>query len=141
VWIQQAIKGQWDYLDEDDVLHWQLSKNVTPGDVLLMYRCAPCSAITDIFTFSGDSVSRRDADWRDGEFYGGRIRRICHLDSPLFLQDMRRHKVLRTSPFIRRNMQGLGLLATEYWPYIYEMVVERNPGVARQLKELRPDRL
>ena len=108
VWIPQAIKAQWQGLDEDDVQSWQLSKNATPGDVLLMYRWPPLSAITDIFVFSGNIVSRGDADWRNGECYCGEIRRICHLKSPLFLQDMRRHRVLQTSPFIRRSMQGLG---------------------------------
>lgn len=74
VWIHQAIKTQWTYLDGDDFLNWQLSKNSTAGDVLLMYRCAPQSAITDIFVFAGDSVSRANAGWRDGECYAGQIR-------------------------------------------------------------------
>jgi hypothetical protein len=28
--------------------------------------------------------------------------------------DLRNHKVLRTASFVRRNMQGIGLLASEY---------------------------
>ena len=141
VWIQQAIKSQWHLLNDEDVLNWALSKNSTLGDVLLIYKCAPMSAITDIFVFSGDGLARTNALWRDGECYGGEIRRICKLDSPVFLQDMRRHKVIQTASFLRRNMQGIGLLATEYWPYLYEMIIERNPAVAKKLKNLRPDRL
>ena len=68
-------------------------------------------------------------------------RRICRLASPLFLDDMRRHKVLQTASFVRRNMQGVGLSATEYWPYLYNMILERNPAVAKALNRLRPDRL
>jgi len=142
VWIQQAIKSQWEYLEESDLQDWQLSKDATPGDVVLMYRCAPVSAITDVFIFSGDGVWRSNsAGWRDGGCYGGEISRLCRLHSPLFLDDMRRHKIVGTASFVRRNMQGTSLLATEYWPYLYEMILERNPGVARQLKDIRPDRL
>jgi hypothetical protein len=49
VWIQQAIKSQWSALDEKNVLHWALSKQTTHGDLLLMYRCYPCCAITEFF--------------------------------------------------------------------------------------------
>lgn len=142
VWIQAAIKSQWVYLDaEEDTVDWALSKNATPGDVLLMYRCSPISAITDIYVFAGDCIERGDADWREGECYFGTIQRICRLASPLFLADMRRHKVIQTASFVRRNMQGVGLRATGYWSYLYDMIVERNPGAAKQLQALRPDKL
>jgi len=142
VWILQAIESQWDFLDsKKKFLSWALCKSATPGDVLLMYKCAPVSAITDIFIFSGDHLSRCDAGWRDGDCYAGEIRRICKLSSPLFLEDMRSHRVVRTASFVRRNMQGVGLMATEYWPYLYEMILERNPAIRKQLTYLRPDRL
>jgi len=118
-----------------------MSKRTTPDDVLLMYRCSPVCAITDIFTFSGDDIGRGRAGWREGEAYFGMIKRICRLRSPVFLNDLRKHRVLRTASFVRRNMQGVGLLATEYWPYLYDMIVERNPAVVKPLSRLRPDRL
>jgi hypothetical protein len=141
VWIQQAIKSQWEWLDTENRLSGAMSKNATPGDHLLMYKCSPLSAITDVFVFAGEYLERGKAGWRYGECYAGEIRSICRLDSPLFLDDMRRHKVLQTASFVRRNMQGVGLLATEYWPYLYEMILERNPATAKQLKNLRPDLL
>ena len=141
VWIQQAIKSQWAALDDKKTLVWALSKNATPGDILLMYRCSPVCAITDVFEFSGERLERGNADWRDGECYGGEICRICRLASPIFLRDLREHKVIRTASFVRRNMQGVGLLATGYWHGLYEMILQRNPVVAKNLKRLRPDRL
>ncbi len=141
VWIQQAIKSQMEYLDKHDRMEWALSKRATPGDVLLMYKCAPISAITDVFVFSGKEIARGCAGWRDGEAYFGEIRRVCKLASPLFLDDLRKHKVLKTASFVRRNMQGVGLLATEYWPYLYDMILERNPAVNKRLGSLRPDKL
>ena len=141
VWIQQALRTVWDYLDRDDSLTWQVSKHATPGDVLLMYRCTPMSAITDVFTFCGNDIMRGDAGWRSGECYLADISRTCSLGSPVFLDDLRRHKVLSTASFVRRNMQGIGLLATEYWPYLYEMILDRNPAVSKRLRLLSPDRL
>ena len=41
VWIQQAIKTQWEYLDAENTLSWAMSKKATPGDVLLMYKSSP----------------------------------------------------------------------------------------------------
>ncbi len=141
VWIQQAIKSQMEYLDKHDRMEWALSKRATPGDVLLMYKCAPISAITDVFVFSGKEITRGCAGWRYGEAYFGEIRRVCKLASPIFLDDLRKHKVLKTASFVRRNMQGVGLLATEYWPYLYDMILERNPAVNKRLGSLRPDKL
>lgn len=141
VWIQQAIKSQWEYLDEHDRMEWALSKRATPGDVLLMYKCAPISAITDVFVFSGNEIARVRAGWRDGEGYFGEVRRVCILASPIFLDDLRKHKVLKTASFVHRNMQGVGLRATEYWPYLYDMVLERNPAVGKRLSSLRPAKL
>jgi len=141
IWIQQAIRSQWEYLDSYNTMGWALSKRTTPGDILLMYKCAPVSAITDGFTFSGDKISRGRAGWRNGESYFGEITRICRLDSPVFLTDMRRHKVLQTASFMRRNMQGVGLLATEHWPYLFEMILERNPASAGDLRMLSPEKL
>jgi hypothetical protein len=141
VWIQQTLKSQWNYLDKHSHIDWALSKRATPGDILLMYRCSPVSAITDVFTFSGNEIARGSAGWRNGEAYFGKICRTCHLSSPVFIDDLRKHRVLKTASFVRRNMQGVGLLATEYWPYLYEMILERNPAVAKTLNRVRPDRL
>lgn len=141
VWILQALKSQWDYLDGHSAMDWGMSKRTTPGDVLLMYRCSPECAITDIFTLSGKDLGRGEAGWRRGDAYFGQIKRICRLRSPVFLEDLRKHRVLRTAPFVRRNMQGVGLQATEYWSYLHEIIVERNPAVVKSLSRLRPDRL
>ena len=141
VWIIQAIKGFQEQLDKFDRFDWSMSKQVTPGDLLLMYRCAPVSAVSDIFLFEGSEKNRGPAGWRDGEAYFGAIRRVCHFASPVFLTDMRNHRILKTASFVRRNMQGIGLQATEYWPYLYQMFLDRNPKKMKELARFRPDRL
>jgi hypothetical protein len=141
VWIQQAIKSQQQYLDRLQKINWALSKRTTSGDLLLMYRCHPICAITDLFAFTGKALRRETADWREGDCFAGEITKICRLSSPVFLSDLRQHKVLQTASFVRRNMQGIGLQATEYWPYLYDMIVERNPAAGKALRTFRPEYL
>lgn len=142
VWIQVAIKSQWPYLDEQDRLNWALSTRVTQGDLLLMYRGYPNCSITDVFRYTDDRLRRGQAGWRDGECNAGRIERLCKLDAPIFLEEMRSDKILRTSSFIRQNMQGRGgLLVSEYWPHLYRMLHDRNPKHRRTLAKFSPRRL
>jgi hypothetical protein len=138
VWIQPALKTQWHHLERKR-LNWGLSKRASIGDLLLMYRCYPDKAIRDIYVVTG-GLARRKAGWRQGDCYGANIQCLCRLDSPVFLDDMMSHRVLKTAGFIRRNMQG-NLLVSEYWPYLHEMIVRRNPKVSRILRKLDPSRM
>jgi len=139
VWIQVAIKSQWPYLDKGARLSWALSKRVTHGDLLLMYRGYPACAITDVFRFTGHELEEGTADWRDGMCVAGRITRVCTLESPVFLSDFRQHNVLKTASFVRANMQGTGgLLVSEYWPYLHSMIYERNPKARKVLARYAP---
>lgn len=142
VWIQAAVKSQHHWLDELDRINWALSPRVTEGDLLLMYRGYPACRITDIFRFAGGPLKLRKAGWREGLCYGGDIERVCKLDAPIFLDDMRNHRVLSTAGFIRKNMQGSGgLLVSEYWPYLHAMLYERNPKHRRTLARFAPEML
>jgi hypothetical protein len=142
VWIQVAVKSQQHWLDELDRIHWVLSPRVTPGDLLLMYRGHPTCSITDIFTFVGNGkvyAGGGDGD-RKRDWYSGTVERICKLDAPVFLDDMRSHRVLSTASFIRSNMQGR-LMVSEYWPYLYAMLNDRNPKHRRTLAKFAPEKL
>lgn len=63
------------------------------------------------------------------------------MDAPVFLSDLRNHKVLRTSSFVRQSMQGRGLLVSEYWPYLYAMLYDRNPKHRRTLAKFALEKL
>jgi hypothetical protein len=136
VWIQPAIKSQWEFVD--DKMIWAVSKKATPGDLMLLYRCYPEKSITDIFILQDEEKYRGEADWRKGNAVFGNLRRLCHVNSPVFLEDFQRHRVLKTSNFVRKNMQG-NLHVSEYWYYLYQMIVERNPELKKILHEHKPD--
>ncbi len=141
VWLQVAVKEQQHWLDEKDRMKWALSNRVTHGDLLLMYRGYPACKITDVFRFSGRVLERDRAAWREGEAYFGRIERVCKLDAPIFLDDLRQHRVLKTASFVRRNMQGQGQLVSEYWPYLHSMIHERNPKGRKALASYAPGKV
>jgi hypothetical protein len=141
VWIQTAIKSEQSKLDKRNQLNWALSNRATHGDLLLMYRGYPACNIADIFHFAGHKLQRGPTGWRDGDASFGRIERVCKLDAPLFLTDLRNHKVLRTASFVRQNMQGSGLLVSEYWPYLHSIIYERNPASRKSLARYAPEKL
>jgi hypothetical protein len=143
VWIQAAVRNQWDYLSTHNRMKWALSTRVTYGDLLLMYRCYPQCCITDVFKVTDARLKPGQPGWRvGGSANFGEIRRVCRLDSPVFLPEMRAHQILRTASFVRSNMQGRGgLLVSEYWPHLYHMVYERNPKHRRLLMKYAPERL
>jgi hypothetical protein len=140
VWIQGVVgRSQQEWLSTANAADWALSKRATPGDLLLMYYTSPACRIHDVFLLTS-SLRRWAAGWRAGECYGGKVKRVCRLESPIFLSDLRNHCVLKTSSFVRCNMQG-NLLATEYWPYLYEMIADRNPKALAKLSKYAPGRL
>jgi len=140
VWIQGVVgKEQQERLSQANEAHWGLSKRTSPGDLLLMYYTYPSCRINDVFVLASD-LSTGQAGWRDGSCHAGKIRRVCRLESPIFLDDLRRHRIIGTSSFVRCNMQG-NLHATEYWPYLYELIASRNPGVQPRLAKYAPERI
>ncbi|HEY5234412.1 MAG TPA: hypothetical protein VIK35_12850 [Verrucomicrobiae bacterium] len=140
VWIQPAIASQQSYLDvKRQVLDWGLSKRTSAGDLLLMYRCSPTKTIQDVFVLNSP-LYKRPAGWRIGDCYAGKIKRICRLASPIFLDDMRKHPVLKTASFVRRNFQG-NLQVSEYWFYLHEMIVSRNPSLKKKLSRFAPEKI
>jgi hypothetical protein len=139
VWIQPVIKSQWKNLEAGDKLNWGLSKRASPGDLLLMYRCFPEKCIKDIFVLES-YLTLGNATWKEGICNVGQIKRLCILKSPLFLEDFKKHRVLSTSSFIRKNMQG-NLLVSEYWHYLYDMITIRNPLTKKILSKYAPDKI
>jgi hypothetical protein len=146
VWIQGAVKSEQHWLDDGEKhLKWVVSSRATEGDLLLMYRCSPSRSITDVFRFCGTGKIYNDGGNqgnRKAKYFYGDVERVCKLDAPIFLEEMRKHRVLRTSSFIRSSMRGRGgLLVSEYWPHLYAMLYARNPKHRRTLAKYAPEKL
>lgn len=125
---------------------WSVPSLAAKGDLVLFYSTKPQACIQDIFRLT-DPVQRVTQSWRKGlrkgEYtkkndYMTYLRRVCRLKSPLFLEDMKNDRVLRTSNFVRGNMQGRPK-ASEHWPYLYDKIMRKNPDLQSVLKKYSPD--
>lgn len=119
---------------------WSVATLAKKGDLVLFYRTQPAASIRDVFRVTGDVFVTAGA-WRKNpkirRDYAAPIRRVARLRSPIHYQDFKRHPVLKSAPFVRGRMQGRPNV-TEYWPYIYDMVVRRNRTLQLALRTYEP---
>jgi|WetSurMetagenome_2_1015567.scaffolds.fasta_scaffold135745_2 hypothetical protein len=140
VWLQPANAPQQHYLD-NNTMNWATRQSAHRGDLMVMYRCAPEKCIREIFFLSTDITKEKcDPVWRIGTCFGGIFKIVCRLEAPIFLKDLRDHRVLRTAGFIRGRLQGNQDI-TQYWPHLYELIVSRNPKARLSVKKYSPERL
>lgn len=139
VWIQPVGDPFKKQLSEKNQWLWSVPRNAHQGDLILFYHNYPDKCIKNIFALKGHAEHVR-ATWKRGMDYMGQIRRICNLKAPIFFEDFQRDRILKTAGFVRARMQGRQN-ATEYWPYLHEMIVRHNPSVKNKLKKFAPDQL
>jgi len=146
VWIQAVHSPYKEKLWEYRTIKWSVPSLATKGDLILFYSTKPEACIQDIFRLTS-SVRVEAAKWRKhvkaGKWtkkqdYFADGRRVCRLKSPIFLEDLRSDRVLRTANFVRGDMR-VRANVSEYWPYLYDKIVRRNPAVASKLKRYSPD--
>ncbi len=135
-------------------IEWSVPRRAHDGDLLVFYHTRPDGFIKDIFRLEGDTGYSR-ATWHkyvrhyrrkskstfNGRMdYRGVIRRVCSLPSPVFWEDLKRDRFLKTAGFVRAQMQGRPM-ATEHWPFLYELITKRNPSAAKSLAQYSPENL
>ena len=137
VWIMpmnDPYKVELAPLSSDDC--WTPPSQCHKGDLVLFYFTRPEKSIQHIFTATERSRKVK-AGWKPGRDFMGPIRRVCRLKAPIFLEDLRNNRVLATASFTRGQMRGRPN-ATEYWPYLYQMIVARNPQARARLRRYAP---
>lgn len=140
VWIMPAKTPYKETLDEiDRSEQWSLPSQCHKGDLILFYSTKPDQSIKHVF-IAEDRAKKMSAHWKKGKDYMGPIKRVSRLKAPIFYEDLQNHRVLSTAYFIRAQMQGRPN-ATEYWPYLYDIILRRNPQAGKQLRDVAPDRL
>ncbi len=115
---------------------WSLPSQCHRGDLILYYFTRPEQCVSHIFVAS-DRARKVTAGWKKGKDYMGPIRRVCRLKAPIFFDDLRNHRMLSTAHFVRGQMRGRPN-ATEYWPYLYDVIVKRNPSVEPKFRRFAP---
>jgi hypothetical protein len=116
--------------------NWSVPRQTHKGDILLFYFTLPHQFISEIFVAKEDAKLIK-AGWKKGMDFMCPIKKVCSLKAPIFYQDLKRHQVLSRSHFVRFQMRGR-LNAMEYWPYLAEMIIRRNPACVSKLKKYIP---
>lgn len=142
VWIQPVSEGPVDTetgetISELGSSEWSVPSLAHKDDLILFYNISPDKCIKNIFRLDSDVKIIKKTDWAP---YFGSVRRVCLLKSPIFFEDLKRDRILKTSPFVRGQMQGRPN-ATEYWPYLFDMIIRRNPSVKKALAKYDPEKL
>lgn len=148
VWIMPVHSPYKEVLWKRNSDEWSVPGLAADGDLVLFYSTKPQACIKDIFVMTsgvrpGRGSWRKDLKGRKFKRKSDTfadLRRVCRLKAPLFLEDMKGDRILSTAHFIRGNMQGRPN-ASEYWPYLYDRIIRRNPSVAKKLSRYSPDSL
>jgi hypothetical protein len=148
VWIVPVSSPYREELATTRTSRWSVPSTATDGDLLLYYSTSPECCLQDIFRMIGPvkfqrSTSRKSIQrgkWKGKWDYFAGIRRVCRLNSPIFLTDLQQDRILRTANFVRARMQGRHNVS-EYWPYLYDKIIRRNGTVRSKLKRYSPDRI
>lgn len=146
VWIQPVHSPYKEKLWKLNSISWSVPSLSAEGDLILFYSTKPDACVKDIFRLT-TPVRVEKAGWRkhvkggvwtkQTDYYAD-ARRVCRLKAPLFLEDLRADRILSTANFVRGSMQGRPN-ASEYWPYLHDKIVRRNPDIAARLKRYAPD--
>ena len=135
--------------------NWTVPGRAHVGDLLVFYHRHPDRCIKDIFRVNGPSREERAHFHKNVNYYRSLpgkantkrkydvfapIKRVCALRSPIFWEDLKRDKFLKTAGFVRAQMQGRPM-ATEHWPFLYDLIIRRNPSVVQKLSKYDPEKL
>jgi hypothetical protein len=139
VWMMPT-KGQYrEEISQFRLGMWSVPSQCHPGDLVLYYRTRPDGLIQDIFKVTAP-VKHCRAGWKPGKDYMASIRRVCALKAPVHLEDFRLHSVLKSANFVRGHFQGRPKVTT-YWPYLYNLILERNPPLKSKLRGYAPEKV
>ena len=139
VWVVPVKEPYKKELDETLKARWSVPSQANAGDLVLFYFTHPEMCWPFIYRLA-ERAARVRAGWKPGNDYMAPIRRVCKVKAPIFLAEMRGHRVLSTAGFVRGQMRAR-YNVTEHWPFIYDLLVRRNPGLRRTLAAYAPQNL
>lgn len=128
---------------------WTVAPRAKKGDLLLLWRAGSRTAANlwdvpkDLLQSFANVAEVVSAPRKKSEFIrSAEIRRIANLQNPLRWGALCSDAVLRTSPFVRAQMQGQWDV-TPYWWRLHSLLIQLNPALKknRRFKAFDPHRL
>jgi hypothetical protein len=109
------------------------------GDLALIYRSTPTSAIRDIWKVVGPfhTYGKRN---KEGYWPGVQagLRRLVTLTRPLTFAALLRDPRTRELSVVRKHFQGK-MDITEDWPILHKRIVALNPSAGKALRPFLPE--
>lgn len=114
--------------------NWSMPAKTKKRDLLLVWRSGPKqSRFHDIFEALENAVPKH------GYSGYGRCKIISHLENPVTLQDIKNHNVLgKLSIKESQFFMGSNTDLTPYWPWLYQIIIDRNPKLKKVLSPFSP---
>ncbi len=135
VWLTCVADDYKEVMKGSQRAMWSVPGSSRAGDLVLYYFTRPESAITHIYKLEQDPEHRL-AGWKPGKDWMAPIVRVCRLPEPITLKEMQSDRTLRKSSFAR-SPQGRRNM-TEFWPYLYRLILRRSPSLRRKLRAFDP---
>jgi len=114
-------------------VEWNVSSHTQVGDLVLMYRSAPVSAICDVWEVVGPfnrySKRNRQGRWPGLQAY---LKRLVHLRRPLTFEILSRAPGTRNLSIVKRRFRGKSDITLDWFP-IYQVLVKLNAGAKAKL--------
>lgn len=139
VWVTPVNDPYKEVLKSMTSGRWTVASQANKGDLQVLYLTAPQRQIGYVYRLR-ERPRYLAARYKSGRDYFARISRVCRLDAPIFLEDLRSHRALSTAAFVRGKMRNR-YNATEHWPFLYDMIIRRNPKARRTLSRYAPQAL
>ncbi|MGF1633087.1 MAG: hypothetical protein ACFCVE_04500 [Phycisphaerae bacterium] len=118
---------------------WSVASRAAQGDLVLFYRTRSEALIADVFEIT-TPVGRPIAGWKPGRDYMAGIRRVATLKSPLHLEQLKEHRVLRTCSAVRGGFQTRFCISS-HWPDFLRLILAHNRNLKRSFDRFGPERL
>lgn len=123
-------------LDRRSRLEWNVPKAAQQGDLVLMYRAGRFgTAIKDIWKVTGGFAHygpRNRMDRKPG--LQAQLKLVARLRRPLTYRELADDPATRDLPVVRKRFIGKTDI-TGNWHLIHRMILIRNPGVRRALRQ------
>ena len=139
IWVVSVGEGWKEELsacEEND--GWSVPSRSRKNDLILFYHNQPESSIRDIFRITGEVRKELAGEWTAHrcDFFAP-IERIARIRSPITFRKMKTDAALSSSQMIRMKMNGR-FEVTGYWDNLYEMIIQKNPGLKEKLSPYSP---
>lgn len=113
--------------NKSEIVSWQCNPDTRVGDMIVMYMRTPISAVESIWRACS-------VGFIDPFFYYYRCVYISQpvKVSPFSLEEMRKDKVFKALPIVRKNMQGVN--GIELYPSVYNHLLDKMKANAPRLE-------